>query len=67
MVLDSRATCKLKGKKGEDPKTATYECEGCGHTCKGFIAWRNHMKKRTKFLKCAPPPQPGAESRSMPP
>ena len=55
MVLESREYCNLKGKPVDtgDPKTSTYECAGCGHTCTGFVAWRNHMKKKIRFMKCA--------------
>lgn len=51
-----RANCALKAKIGTDPKTAIYECISCGHKCTGFVAWRNHMKKKKRFERCAPPP-----------
>ena len=55
-ALGFRENCCLKkggGVDTGDPKTSTYECAGCGHTCTGLVAWRNHMKKKIRYLKCA--------------
>ena len=40
-----RSMCSLKGKTGDDPKTAKYICAGCGTSVIGFGRWRNHMKR----------------------
>ena len=49
--LKSRLECSLKGREGDDPKTAIYTCAGCGARVRGFTGWRNHMKKAAKQKK----------------
>ena len=43
-----RSACALESRQGDDPKTATYMCAGCGSRIVGFGPWRNHMKRSKK-------------------
>ena len=54
--IRDRSKCVLLKRDGDDVKTATYICGGCGAQLTGFTAWRNHLKKSTRFKKCASAP-----------